>query len=283
MKKSTTILIIAVLCIVFLAVLPSNITRVISFGYIGGLSGIYGNSKVKIGYQSIDFKRSKAIVNLNLLGISSQEFSCDYQIEDDVLFLNSSNGEGIVFKIYDDMLISPSNDTLIKGVRPSKTTSLWQKTEEIYKQEMSEKKVNKTGNKAFDYYKTGYKNYVNESGYISDKTLQNIELIADSSQTIEVKPEFPGGALQMHLFITKNINFPENVLNDQFSGTVVISCTVDIDGSLNDFNIEKSLNKYCDNESIRIVKMMPNWSAGKSLNREPISTQIFIPIIFSIK
>jgi len=62
-------------------------------------------------------------------------------------------------------------------------------------------------------------------------------------------------------------------------GKVFVKFTVEIDGSLTNIEIVKSLNEVCDNEALRLIEQMPKWIPGE-LNGEIVSRGMAIPITF---
>jgi len=54
---------------------------------------------------------------------------------------------------------------------------------------------------------------------------------------------------------------------------------VDSDGTLNDFSIVKSLGYGCDEEAIRVMKLIPDWLPGIQ-HGNPVSVYLVLPIRF---
>lgn len=91
------------------------------------------------------------------------------------------------------------------------------------------------------------------------------------------EPRFPGcddaadvdcADMKMMQFVFSNLKHPDG----SPSGEVLASFTVKADGSIADIKIEEGLTEPCNQEVIRILKLMPNWlpaeEAGAAVDME---------------
>ena len=62
---------------------------------------------------------------------------------------------------------------------------------------------------------------------------------------------------------------------------MILSFTIDTDGSITDIKIVKSINTFLDAEAYRIVKEMPNWKPGK-FEGKLVKTEFSLPINFKL-
>lgn len=92
-------------------------------------------------------------------------------------------------------------------------------------------------------------------------------------------PDFVGGHEKLQEFFARHIRFPQEAMLNNIEGKVWISFVVHKDGSLSDFKVIKSLGHGCDDEAMRVAKMMPKWIPGKA-NGEPKTVQRKVPIDF---
>jgi TonB family protein len=83
----------------------------------------------------------------------------------------------------------------------------------------------------------------------------------------EKESEFEGGFSAMTKFIQENINYPKKAIRDGIKGKVYVLFSVDIDGSLGDFEIVKSVHPLLDQEALRVVKLLPDFIPAVSHNR----------------
>lgn len=98
----------------------------------------------------------------------------------------------------------------------------------------------------------------------------------------EEMPKFPGGDSEMMKFFSQNIVYPEIAKRAEVEGKVILSFVVDKSGKIIDIEVVKSIGAGCDEEALRVLKIMPNWIPGKQ-NGNPVMTRIKIPVLFKLK
>ncbi|MDN5287066.1 MAG: hypothetical protein JWR38_3340 [Mucilaginibacter sp.] len=79
---------------------------------------------------------------------------------------------------------------------------------------------------------------------------------------ITVKPEFPGGTNELGRFLAQTIRYPGDAVDHNIQGIVIASFIVEKDGTLSNFKIVKSVSKSIDDETIRVLKLSPQWKPG---------------------
>ncbi len=99
--------------------------------------------------------------------------------------------------------------------------------------------------------------------------------------TIDVYPRFPGGDQARIYFLRTHIRYPEVALKAGIQGTIMAVFVIEIDGSVSNIEITKGINKYCDEEAMRVIKSMPPWEPGKRSGR-PVRVMVRMPLIFKI-
>ena len=102
-----------------------------------------------------------------------------------------------------------------------------------------------------------------------------------SFRVVEDLPTFPGGPAEFIKWLTRNLKYPEAAQTSRLQGKVVAEFIVNKDGSVTDVRIVKPLNSYCDAEALRVLRMMPRWTAGID-HGKPCRTKICIPIVFKL-
>ena len=100
-----------------------------------------------------------------------------------------------------------------------------------------------------------------------------------SFRVVEDLPQFPGGAVELMKFLQRNLKYPPAVQERKIQGKVVAEFIVNKDGSLTDVKVAKSLHPLCDSEVLRVLRMMPRWTAGID-NGQPCRTKVCIPVMF---
>lgn len=98
---------------------------------------------------------------------------------------------------------------------------------------------------------------------------------------VEDLPEFPGGAIELLRWLTRNLNYPQAAMQQKIQGRVLAQFIVDTDGSVHDIQIVQKLNPLCDREALRVLRMMPAWKAGRQHDK-PCRTMVCIPIVFKL-
>ncbi len=99
--------------------------------------------------------------------------------------------------------------------------------------------------------------------------------------TVEVQPSFMGGNSEMYKFLGKNLKYPTAAQHANIQGKVFLSFIVEKDGSITDIETMKGIGFGCDEEAMRVVKLMPKWIAGKQNGRN-VRVKFTIPVFFKL-
>ena len=70
------------------------------------------------------------------------------------------------------------------------------------------------------------------------------------------KPEYPGGIKALKAFIAKHLSYPPEALENQIEGTVHLRYGIDHTGKVSDVKIIKGIGGGCDEEAVRLVRML---------------------------
>ena len=96
----------------------------------------------------------------------------------------------------------------------------------------------------------------------------------------KVMPEFPGGVNQLRDFISSNMKYPTEALENKYSGRSYVNFIVDTTGKVLTPKIIKSSGHKClDDEALRIVKLMPKWTPGSDSIKK-VKVAMNLPIGF---
>ena len=98
---------------------------------------------------------------------------------------------------------------------------------------------------------------------------------------VEEGAEFIGGIDKMMEFLAKNILYPQAAKENRTRGKVIISFIVEKDGSISDIRIIRSLGFGCDEEAVRVIKLMPKWKPAKQREKN-VRYQYILPIRFNL-
>ena len=77
------------------------------------------------------------------------------------------------------------------------------------------------------------------------------------------KPEFPGGDELLINFINKTRVYPAKAYKNGVQGRVTCSFVVNADGSISNIHILKGVEQTLNQEALRILASMPQWTPGK--------------------
>lgn len=115
---------------------------------------------------------------------------------------------------------------------------------------------------------------------------ENKETSADSTEQVhlivEEMPEFPGGMEAMLRYLSRNVKYPALAMDLGIQGKVMVSFTIDKDGSILDPQIAKSAHPLLDAEAIRVVWTMPKWNPGKQKGK-PVKVKYTVPAVFRMQ
>lgn len=99
----------------------------------------------------------------------------------------------------------------------------------------------------------------------------------------QLMPEFMGGYSKMMAFISKQIQYPQSAKEAGISGVCYLKFIVTPIGSIRDIEVIKGVSgcEECDNEAIRVIKMMPSWHPGIQ-NEKAVSVYYNLEINFKL-
>ena len=69
-------------------------------------------------------------------------------------------------------------------------------------------------------------------------------------------PTYPGGNTAMNEFITQNLQYPVQALENNITGSVHLQYVVTDDGIVESVQVLKGLGYGCDEEAVRLVKLL---------------------------
>lgn len=98
----------------------------------------------------------------------------------------------------------------------------------------------------------------------------------------EKMPQFPGGEEAMLSFLSENIVIPAEARENFIYGTVVVQFLVEKTGKIMEPEVVRGIPGGCDEEALRVVKLMPDWIPGYQ-NGEAVRIRYTLPIRFRPK
>ncbi len=98
---------------------------------------------------------------------------------------------------------------------------------------------------------------------------------------VEVMPTFPGGDAARVKFLADNIEYPDFAKESGITGTVIVSFVINETGDVTDVTLVRGIGGGCDEEAIRVTRMMPRWNPG-TLDGKAVKVQYNMPFSFSL-
>jgi protein TonB len=98
---------------------------------------------------------------------------------------------------------------------------------------------------------------------------------------VEQSPQYRGGAEAMTAFLQKNLRYPSQASRAGIQGRVFVQFTVGSDGKVENATAIKGIGFGCDEEAVRVVKLMQNWLPGRQAG-VPVRVRFTLPIAFQL-
>jgi len=100
--------------------------------------------------------------------------------------------------------------------------------------------------------------------------------------SVEQAPSYLGGNAAMADFLRKNLKYPRQASQAGIQGKVFVSFVVGSDGKIEDVKTLKGIGFGCDEEAERVIKLMPNWKAGRQ-SGNAVRVRFNMPVVFQLE
>jgi TonB family protein len=121
-----------------------------------------------------------------------------------------------------------------------------------------------------------------------DETYSNIDqagandsIDAIDFTIVEEKPEFPGGDQALLSFIGNNCRYPEAAMKQHIQGKVFVKFVISKDGKVVRPEVVKGVHPLLDEEAVRVIKSLPDWTPGKQKGKN-VAVHFIVPINFKL-
>lgn len=104
---------------------------------------------------------------------------------------------------------------------------------------------------------------------------QKLEIFSN----VEQMPQFPGGDQALQEYISSHLQYPSGTEQSDTERRVVVKFVVMSDGTIGDAYVSRGKSPELDQEAIRVVKSLPNFTPGK-MNGTPVNVWYTLPISF---
>ncbi|GAI78661.1 unnamed protein product, partial [marine sediment metagenome] len=100
---------------------------------------------------------------------------------------------------------------------------------------------------------------------------------------VEEMPEFKKrGYKDFEEFIQKNLRYPEEAVEKEISGIVIVQFVIDVTGKIKNIEIVKKVYPLLDKEAVRVISSSPKWKPGKQQGVK-VKVNLTHPVEFKIK
>ena len=110
----------------------------------------------------------------------------------------------------------------------------------------------------------------------------NIQPEGKVFDVVQQMPKFPGGDNALFQWMSNNLQYPVKAAENGIQGRVIVSFVVELDGSINDVKVIRSVDSLLDKEAIRLVRSMPRWIPGKN-DGQTVRVNYSVPVTFRIQ
>jgi TonB family protein len=101
--------------------------------------------------------------------------------------------------------------------------------------------------------------------------------------TVDKMAEYAEGQKEMFKFMGMNIRYPKEARENGIQGTIYIGFVVEKDGKLTNINIKRGISRDCNEEALRVLKLMSGkWSAG-IYNGQKVRQAFTLPTKFKLE
>ncbi|HEX2866788.1 MAG TPA: M56 family metallopeptidase [Ignavibacteriales bacterium] len=99
---------------------------------------------------------------------------------------------------------------------------------------------------------------------------------------VDQMPAYPGGADALLRFISSNVVYPKAAKKAGTQGKVMISFIIEKDGSMSNIKVLNGIGDGCDEEAVRVTKLMGKWNPGMQKGK-PVRVQMVLPFQFKLQ
>ena len=98
---------------------------------------------------------------------------------------------------------------------------------------------------------------------------------------VEIESDYPGGASAWQRYLNKNLRYPQEAIDNEIQGTVVVQFIVDKQGVVSDVEALSGPNELRD-EAVRVIKKSGQWTPAVQNGRQ-VKSYKKQPIVFKLE
>lgn len=99
---------------------------------------------------------------------------------------------------------------------------------------------------------------------------------------VEEMPSYPGGQDALFAYISTNLKYPQEAMDKGIQGTVIVAFVVERNGSISEVRTLRGIGGGCDEEAVRVVQGMPDWTPGKQ-GGKAVRVRFNLPIRYRLQ
>jgi protein TonB len=105
---------------------------------------------------------------------------------------------------------------------------------------------------------------------------------SDTDKIYAVFDEAPKAPYNFSEYLSQNLHYPDSAIAHNIEGKVVVRFVVKKNGDISRCTVINSVNKYLDEEALRVVSSMPAWNPGKIHGRK-VKVWFAQPVVFRLE
>jgi TonB family protein len=98
----------------------------------------------------------------------------------------------------------------------------------------------------------------------------------------DTMPAFHGGQAALSKLLSENMKYPVACEEEGIQGRVVCSFIIECDGSISNLKVAKSVHPALDQEALRVLSLMPNWTSGMK-DGQKVRVKYSLPVTFRLQ
>jgi protein TonB len=100
--------------------------------------------------------------------------------------------------------------------------------------------------------------------------------------SVQEMPSYPGGNEALLRFISENVVYPRDAVENRIQGTVYLRFVVSSTGEVTRAEVTRSVDPLIDNEALRVISALPRWKPGKQ-DGTPVPVWFSVPVVFVLR
>lgn len=101
-------------------------------------------------------------------------------------------------------------------------------------------------------------------------------------ESVDRDASFPGGTKALKVYLSSEFRMPVKAIENGLEGTVVVRFRIDENGEPGDAVLVQKVHPLVDNEALRVISSMPNWTPGMN-HGIPVSDTVEVPFAISLR